>query len=126
MRNKQSLAWWMVAVGAFVPTALACVNLVVPPMGNIEEPPCTGNCNSYAVCPPDETCPGGYIDGFNRCTSTTLTVGCTQYSGGTTRDGACCEGGSPVLGGSTSVTRVKVFLTPVNYCWFYEPVPGEE
>lgn len=107
--------------------AFACINLFSPPIGTTEWAPCGGVCNSYVVCPPDETCPGGDRTGYHFCTPTPFVVSCLLFSGGITANGACCTGGSDTGMTSPTVTRTKQYQTPGGLCTTYifgEPGPA--
>ena len=104
----------------------ACINLFAPPLGSTEWAPCLGVCNSYVVCPPDETCPGGDPTGYHWCTPTPIVVPCLLFSGGTTASGTCCTGGADTGMTSPTRTRTKQFQTPGGLCTSYiygEPGP---
>jgi len=126
--RMQRLGGAIVAMMCAAPAGLACLQLVVPPMGTTEQAPCGGDCNHYSVCPPDETCPGGYWTGFDSCLPTVFVVSCYQYTGGWANDGLCCTGGTPTTTPptATSVTRPKVFLTPKTVCGWWQPVPADD
>ncbi len=109
-----ALIWAGVLAGA----ALACVKPATPALGVTETGPCGGcNANWYTICPQDDSCPGGDFLGFETCTTTFVTVACSDFQGGYLGSSGCCTGGT--FSRASSTTTSRMVQTGAGVCSFW-------
>lgn len=105
-----------------VPLALACKTYIPGPGPNgTEQQPCGGwafGCATYLSCPGDDTCPGGYLFGVDRCVCTVVGTPCPIYVDGTVDANGCCTNGT--LTGLNGSGAIQI-CTPSGWCIIAEP-----
>jgi hypothetical protein len=97
---------------ALTPITLACWRVAFDTsftdgIENFPTPCAFAGCNSWLICPRNDTCTSGFVSGFDSCGVPTLTsIPCLQYSGGTPNALGCCTGGTLI---GPSATKFNVW-----------------
>ena len=119
-RNKYSCFFVATLALAAVPI-LACVNPKGHPATDVNcAMGAAATCGfTYVTCPLNDTCPGGYMEGYDTCTPMPLVViKCSKYFGGTLNPVTlCCTGGDYV--GPSAVTAAITWQKGAGNCWFW-------